>query len=444
MRNNSQNAFTLVELIVIITILAVLATVAFISFQWYTVVSRDTKRMSDITTIAKWLQIYQTQHSVVPEPSETKTTLSFSGSKLTIQWYAWKSVNNILRISDALDPKDKEYYLYTVNNSKTKYQVTGFLEQFQANILGNKTFAVDYSDRFIYSQWQTVWVLFDVNNTPIQELWNNLIELKDNTTQYKASLWKTNIIYSTGADLKTQIVWAQNNLYWWRAQDPNCNNSDIIIWNQTWAGCNSTLWDGLEWWQTDANIWTDNFSWSINSCFDYAWKYNPSNPSCQPGVAWMLSNDNAWSWIQEVNQNNDREFDTIWWKMYTKDTFTQACPVGWHIPTDDDFTQLETYLNDGVNCTDWGWSWYCDGLGWKWHNAQEDTQNLAKALKIPLAWNRNTDNTSYKNRWDDGFLWTSTAVDDRFYVRWFYQDFSTVHRWLYGDNFATSARCIKN
>ncbi len=444
MKNNYKKAFTLVELIVVITILWVLATVAFVSFQWYTVVSRDTKRISDISMVAKWLQVYLAANSLVPEPSQTKTTVNFSGSELFTQWYAWESVNNQLRVSDALDPKNGTYYLYTVNNNNTKYQVTWFLEQMQArSVLNNKIFAVDYSDKYIYSQWQTVGVLFDIDNTPIQELWNNYVELKDNTTEYKASLSKNNIISSSWVDLKIQIVWAQNNLYWWRAQDPNCNNSDIIIWNQIWAGCNSTLWNWLEWWQIDANIWTESFSWSVNSCFNYAWEYNPSDPTCQPGVEWMLSNDNAWDWIQKVNHNNDREFNTIWWKMYTKYSFTQACPSGRSIPTDEDFSQLETYLNNGISCNNMSSSRYCNGLGWKWNNTQENTNNLAKALKVPLAWNRNNDNISYKNRGDDWFLWTRTAVDDKYYVRWFYQDFSTVFRGLYGGNFATTTRCIK-
>ena len=127
--------------------------------------------------------------------------------------------------------------------------------------------------------------------------------------------------------------------------------------------------------------------------------------------------------------------------MYTKSSLNQACPNDWKVPTDDDFTQLETFLNNSVVCEPS--NRYCDWLGWKGNNLKNKNNNLAKALQIPLAWNRDINNTSYKNRWDDAFLWTNTEVGNKLYVRWFYQDFSTIYRWLYGDNFAISVRCIK-
>jgi prepilin-type N-terminal cleavage/methylation domain-containing protein len=48
-----KKAFTLVELIIVITILAILATIAFVSFSNYTALSRDTKRIVTIESIAK-------------------------------------------------------------------------------------------------------------------------------------------------------------------------------------------------------------------------------------------------------------------------------------------------------------------------------------------------------------------------------------------------------
>tara|TARA_Y100001960_G_C14365430_1_gene676449 strand:- start:38 stop:298 length:261 start_codon:yes stop_codon:yes gene_type:complete len=84
-KHKFKQAFTLVELIVVITILAVLATIGFISMMGYAQSSRDTKRTSDITTIAKGLQVYHAAKSSVPEPSETKTTISFSGTELVTQ-----------------------------------------------------------------------------------------------------------------------------------------------------------------------------------------------------------------------------------------------------------------------------------------------------------------------------------------------------------------------
>ncbi len=49
----NKKAFTLVELIVVITILAVLWTIWYLSFLWYTESSRDSARLSDITSMKK-------------------------------------------------------------------------------------------------------------------------------------------------------------------------------------------------------------------------------------------------------------------------------------------------------------------------------------------------------------------------------------------------------
>ena len=60
-RLKKSKAFTLVELIVVITILAILSTIAFIALQWYTQNSRDSKRIADIGSIQKSLEIYITE-----------------------------------------------------------------------------------------------------------------------------------------------------------------------------------------------------------------------------------------------------------------------------------------------------------------------------------------------------------------------------------------------
>lgn len=47
----SKKAFTLVELIVVITILAILGTIAFISLQGYSAQARDSKRITDVSSL---------------------------------------------------------------------------------------------------------------------------------------------------------------------------------------------------------------------------------------------------------------------------------------------------------------------------------------------------------------------------------------------------------
>lgn len=54
-------AFTLVELIIVVTILAILWAISFISMQWYSASSRDSVRVTDITAMKTWLELYHLQ-----------------------------------------------------------------------------------------------------------------------------------------------------------------------------------------------------------------------------------------------------------------------------------------------------------------------------------------------------------------------------------------------
>lgn len=57
LKTRLRGGFTLVELIVVITILAILGTIGFMSFQGYTADARNTKRTSDIGSIASALTV---------------------------------------------------------------------------------------------------------------------------------------------------------------------------------------------------------------------------------------------------------------------------------------------------------------------------------------------------------------------------------------------------
>ncbi len=69
----STTGFTLVELIVVITILAILWTIWFISFSWYSSSARDSVRISDLTNIQKWLDLYQVKVWSYPTPDNATT-----------------------------------------------------------------------------------------------------------------------------------------------------------------------------------------------------------------------------------------------------------------------------------------------------------------------------------------------------------------------------------
>lgn len=445
MKHNSNKAFTLVELIVVITILAVLATIGFVSFTWYALESRDTKRKTDLATISKWLQVYLAWESQVPDPSETISTISFSWTTLLKQWYAGDSVLKTISVQEALDPLDKVFYTYSTNASNTKFQLVWFLEKnpVGSEFIQKKTFA-DYSNRYIYTIWSGVGVLLNALNQPIHEWWNTSIELYNDTIEYTAVFGRKNIVSESWNALKVKILSAQKNIFVWNHFDPNCPVDDIVIGDQVWAWCNSTLWNWFEWWkQSNGN------DWIIWSCYDYNWVNNVSDGTCSIWNWLMTSNSNPKDFFDTKQPNAeslwyDSEFETVWWKLYTwEDAVNTACPSWWRVPTDEDWTTLSTYLNSGTECEWWIW-WQCDGLWWKEHNTQNDTNNLVNALKIPLAGYRHSDGTTFYDRGSYINLWTSTPSNTTAYYRHMYWYFTWIYRNTSDQSHGYSVRCIRN
>lgn len=76
----SKKGFTLVELIVVITILAILGTIGFISIQGYSAQSRDSKRTSDLRSLASALTIKATDGIALTSFVTTNNTQYLTGA----------------------------------------------------------------------------------------------------------------------------------------------------------------------------------------------------------------------------------------------------------------------------------------------------------------------------------------------------------------------------
>jgi uncharacterized protein (TIGR02145 family) len=167
----------------------------------------------------------------------------------------------------------------------------------------------------------------------------------------------------------------------------NCTNDDIPIWWKIWAWCNSVLWTtGIS---TNANVY-------IWTCYNYTWATTTTN--CTPTYLTYTAKENAY--------NSTYWVDNIWWKLYlwstlsiecknptwwnfantTASTANCACPTWWHVPTEQDFLNLEIALT----CTDYttDLAWRCAWLGWSWNTLKTTSDNIIQALKIPLAGHR--------------------------------------------------------
>lgn len=261
-----------------------------------------------------------------------------------------------------------------------------------------------------------------------------------------AILWTIAFIslqsYSSKKEVKTKETKStkQNNTLqaWWKALDPNCDIDDITIGSQTWAGCNSTLGNGFERWKQDNS--KNGTIWSCYPNYDLL----DDSINCVIGSTAMTSNTKANTWYAGTNANLDKEYPVIWWKLYTWANAPSACPTGWHLPSEAEWETLETTLN-GSKCRNETNSWLCTGLGWWKHNTKTATNNLANALKIPLAGDRDIDGSTFDYRGFTASLWSSSAFDaTTAYNRNLNYSNTSVERGDEDKLYGFSVRCMKD
>lgn len=269
----------------------------------------------------------------------------------------------------------------------------------------------------------------------------NLKEIQEILTAWWTSTEKlsTSIV---NHDLGLSILAWSENPTWWTKLDPNCDIPDIEIKNwswvlvQTWAGCNSTLGNGVEWGKKD-----DGTNWTVSSCYNY----NVNNTAtCTIWSIAMASNTKANTWYTGTNANWDQEYPAIWWKLYTWANSSTACPSWRHVPTDAQWETLETTLNSGSNCRNATDGWLCGWLWWNLHNTKTTLNNITQALKIPLAGYRSTDGVTFYDRGGGTHLWSSTPSSGNAYRRGLDWNHSTVYRDSDSQAHGFSVRCLKD
>lgn len=162
MRTNNT-ALTLVELIVMITILGILLTIAMINLSWHGRTSRDSLRISDVSSIGKALELYALDYWEYPNPTDY-TTVTYSWANVWNQWiFSGSVLKDIERLSNIpLDPLTNNGYAYSINRLKSKYQLATSLEWWVAHFnMVNSS----YADWKIYwtafVKWNYLWVVTD-------------------------------------------------------------------------------------------------------------------------------------------------------------------------------------------------------------------------------------------------------------------------------------------
>ena len=236
MFNKKTKAFTLVELIVVITILAILWTIAFISMQWYSKSSRDSVRISNLSTMKISLELFHLDADKYPLPTDW-FTITYSWTNVWTQWTFWETtIQNVDRLDEIpTDPLTEKEYTYSLTNTRQEYQLSWLFEWDDLalnNTLLNQTNAWDITATAIV-KWNYNWVLFKTlswTNCEVLAIPSIISSLPETTTtdlsQIVASGW---LVYNWYNNLPADYTTSKYNTIWWFDYNP----SSIVAYSDT-------------------------------------------------------------------------------------------------------------------------------------------------------------------------------------------------------------------
>tara|TARA_Y100000589_G_C27196291_1_gene646969 strand:- start:5863 stop:6627 length:765 start_codon:yes stop_codon:yes gene_type:complete len=127
----------------------------------------------------------------------------------------------------------------------------------------------------------------------------------------------------------------------------------------------------------DGNIYTSvkigTQEWMVENLKTSTYSDGTSIDSISGGDTWMDLTSGAW-----CNYKNNSDYDTIYGKLYNFYAVEteKLCPIGWHVPTENEWTVLTDYLEDNghrgaegtvlKSTSGWNLGHYgTDDYGWK-------------------------------------------------------------------------------
>lgn len=138
--------------------------------------------------------------------------------------------------------------------------------------------------------------------------------------------------------------------------------------------------------------------------------------------------------------DNNPSYDLIYGKLYNWYTVSSGniCPIGWHVPTDTEWTVLADYLGGKSS----GAEKLKSTTGWNEENISATNESGFSAL--PGGY-RDDINGTFSRSGDSGYWWSST--DNDIYYAWtrllFYQ-YENIGRFAISKKTGNSLRCIQD
>lgn len=122
--------FTIAELIVLVTIIAILSTIWYLYVSWNLSKSRDSKRLTDLDSIEKSINLFRVSRDSLPIPDQP-IDITYSWSTLWKQGILWSGVMQKLASFWKDYPKDPFYnvnYTYSIAPNIWSFEIAWILE----------------------------------------------------------------------------------------------------------------------------------------------------------------------------------------------------------------------------------------------------------------------------------------------------------------------------
>lgn len=362
MKNNKYNAFTLVELIIVIAIIATLSVIAVMTITEWLWKSRDTRRIEDISSISKSLELAYVKSSEMPLPDSYTSINDENGA---LAWYQWEFSDwAASKTSIKSTPQDPNwwYYEYSLASDKSTYQLKTELENWtKISYFTNKTYAAS-TDKLIKVDWNFKWLLV-TNSWSSYYLWDVWSMFMDKTAT--SSNW---LVLSTNntwlvitPEKKKSEKYKPKSVNISTLYDDDKNNDDVAIGLIT-----NGLWDKFKDKSEVVSKLTmvKNLSTSTTTTpkyrlVDTMW---PFNHYCA-----LKSDNSLWCWGNNSN-----------WQLGQWNTWTYLTPVQVPINNIKDVKMWNSLLV--VLKNDWTvWTW---GIWWSNRLGLGDTNDRMTPTQI--------------------------------------------------------------
>jgi uncharacterized protein (TIGR02145 family) len=152
-------------------------------------------------------------------------------------------------------------------------------------------------------------------------------------------------------------------------------------------------------------------------------------------TAWAILTTGAYCWYNN-NQTTNGKYGILY-NWYTVDDSRGICPIGWHVPSDPEWTTLTTYLGPDIA------GGKMKSISSLWFSPNVDATNNSGFSALPGGL-RGTAGSFY-NLGILGHWWSSTESSGSYvWNRYMVYDDAHVYRGNVDKTFGISLRCLKD